>query len=504
MSHLDKHVKSDPSIKTSIINVLYESVIISAGGSIGPSVLDVFNSLLKHLRISVDNKSSEENQRNKEKKFEEAVINTIGEFANNLPDYQKIEIMMFIMAKFPQFGNEDLGFGTMDTQLQTMLLKTLLKVSTKYKTVTMANTFPPEFLQPLLRISLLEDPIMRLIVQEILHTLIDRHDNTNKLLRIVIPKDISQLRLMLEKVQRQDSMFMKKNNVQFYWSILENVMMESNKVDNFEALYCTMCLISIEMGGDDILLELLRLGLDVQQIALDNHLPLTHQCAIHGLVAAFLNLVSQLMSLPPLCQYVSEVIETRRREAKYLLPDFAFNRTNRPTSYPQSLVLKDNCLFEQSVLQEFLRDCGQDASRLSGSFHQKPHSTMDFAIGGSASDIGSINLEIESPESSPHMGRKSTDEITVESLKRMLAEDKSERKVEDDKKRLEILETFRTAPFEEIVARSEAKSNHFHNKLNEILDMVSRPPDSPEASRKSLEETSGPVFEMQFPDLFVY
>ncbi|KAJ8306182.1 hypothetical protein KUTeg_016727 [Tegillarca granosa] len=299
----------------------------------GPSVLDVFNSLLKHLRISVDNKSSEENQRNKEKKFEEAVINTIGEFANNLPDYQKIEIMMFIMAKFPQFGNEDLGFGTMDTQLQTMLLKTLLKVSTKYKTVTMANTFPPEFLQPLLRISLLEDPIMRLIVQEILHTLIDRHDNTNKLLRIVIPKDISQLRLMLEKVQRQDSMFMKKNNVQFYWSILENVMMESNKVDNFEALYCTMCLISIEMGGDDILLELLRLGLDVQQIALDNHLPLTHQCAIHGLVAAFLNLVSQLMSLPPLCQYVSEVIETRRREAKYLLPDFAFNRTNRPTRY---------------------------------------------------------------------------------------------------------------------------------------------------------------------------
>lgn len=48
------------------------------------------------------------------------------------------------------------------------------------------------------------------------------------------------------------------------------------------------------------------------------------------------------------------------------------------------------------------------------------------------------------------------------------------------------------------------QSNHFHNKLNEILDMVSRPPDSPEASRKSLEETSGPVFEMQFPDLFVY
>ena len=32
-----------------------------------------------------------------------------GEFANNLPDYQKIEIMMFILAKFPQFGCEEFG-----------------------------------------------------------------------------------------------------------------------------------------------------------------------------------------------------------------------------------------------------------------------------------------------------------------------------------------------------------------------------------------------------------
>lgn len=40
--------------------------------------------------------------------------------------------------------------------------------------------------------------------------------------------------------------------------------MESNKVDNFEAIFCTMCLITIEMGGDDILVELMRLALDIQ------------------------------------------------------------------------------------------------------------------------------------------------------------------------------------------------------------------------------------------------
>ena len=41
-------------------------------------MLDVFNNLVKHLRISLDNKSSNESQRTLEKKFEEDLVNTIG------------------------------------------------------------------------------------------------------------------------------------------------------------------------------------------------------------------------------------------------------------------------------------------------------------------------------------------------------------------------------------------------------------------------------------------
>lgn len=36
-------------------------------------------------------------------------VSSTGEFANNLPDYQKIEIMMFVMGKFPQFADEEVG-----------------------------------------------------------------------------------------------------------------------------------------------------------------------------------------------------------------------------------------------------------------------------------------------------------------------------------------------------------------------------------------------------------
>ena len=44
----------------------------------GPSVLEVFNTLLRHLRVSVDYKYSDPQRMNDEKNFQEAVINTIG------------------------------------------------------------------------------------------------------------------------------------------------------------------------------------------------------------------------------------------------------------------------------------------------------------------------------------------------------------------------------------------------------------------------------------------
>lgn len=92
---------------------------------IGPSVLEIINSLLSHLRDSVKNEASKE----EEKQYQEALINALGEFANHLPDYQKIEIMMFIMSKIP-FPLVD-NHSPADNLLQSILLKSLLKVSCK-------------------------------------------------------------------------------------------------------------------------------------------------------------------------------------------------------------------------------------------------------------------------------------------------------------------------------------------------------------------------------------
>lgn len=55
-----------------------------------------------------------------------------------------------------------------------------------------------------------------------------------------------------------------QSGMQLYWHILENLQLSSNRADNFEAIYCTMGLLCLEVGQDEVIIELLRLGLDIQ------------------------------------------------------------------------------------------------------------------------------------------------------------------------------------------------------------------------------------------------
>lgn len=111
----------------------------------------------------------------------------------------------------------------------------------------MLTALPSSFLEPLLSFSLTEDPEVRLLVLQILLSLIDRHENTPKFSNIryvcrfacilrglicsmlelgcitvtawvnhcafflsSIISDISVLKLKVDKCSRQDNLFMKK------------------------------------------------------------------------------------------------------------------------------------------------------------------------------------------------------------------------------------------------------------------------------------------------------
>lgn len=92
MDHLDDMTRAkDQRIKIGIVAVLSSIIAIAAAESIGPSVLEIINSLLEHLRTSGKT----------EIQFQEAIMDTLAEFSSNLPDYQKTEILFFIRSRAP-------------------------------------------------------------------------------------------------------------------------------------------------------------------------------------------------------------------------------------------------------------------------------------------------------------------------------------------------------------------------------------------------------------------
>jgi len=79
-----------------------------------------------------------------------------------------------------------------------------------------------------------------------------------------LPSDVAELNLTVEKTPRQDVVFIKKNGPLFYWHTLETLQITSNRVDNFETVYATMLLLFLELGADEVILDIFRLALEIQ------------------------------------------------------------------------------------------------------------------------------------------------------------------------------------------------------------------------------------------------
>ncbi|XP_069366868.1 protein EFR3 homolog A isoform X4 [Paralichthys olivaceus] len=398
LNHLDNHKKTAPRVRAGIVQVLLETVAIAAKGSVGPTVLEVFNTLLKHLRMSVDFELGESSRRNsstsvssgrgkesEERIVQNAIIQTIGFFGGNLPDYQRAEVMMFIMGKVPVYGTpchtlDTVKIGHQGTKrIQTMLLSSLIMVTSGFKSKSMAGALPPPFLDPLFSISLMEDSELRQLVLEILHNIIDRHDNRAKLRGIRIIPNVAALKIKREKISKQDVAFMKKHGQQLYRHIYLGCKEEDNVHKNFELLFTTLAILTIELANEEVVIDLIRLAIALQDMVLANeeNMPMFIRCSVMALVAAYLNFLSQMIANPPFCQHVSKVIELRNMDAPYLLPEHIFRDK---CILPESLDKDDRLLyFQTSDMAECLAGPGYNAERLSIPY--VPQVTVLYTVG---------------------------------------------------------------------------------------------------------------------------
>ncbi|KAK1876319.1 Protein EFR3 like B, partial [Dissostichus eleginoides] len=123
LGHLDAHSRSPASVRAGIVEVLSEAAVIEATGSLRQSV-DY------QLTGYLDPPGRQRTSSLEEKTLQDAVIKTIGSFANTLPVYQRSEVMLFIMGKIPVPGiYPALGSPNTGRMIQVMLLKSLLQVS---------------------------------------------------------------------------------------------------------------------------------------------------------------------------------------------------------------------------------------------------------------------------------------------------------------------------------------------------------------------------------------
>ncbi|KAI4466111.1 hypothetical protein MML48_3g00021529 [Holotrichia oblita] len=473
MAHLDENSKSSPTIRTSIVDVLSKIIAIAAGESVGPSVLEIINSLLSHLRDSVKHGNSQM----EEKMYRDALINALGEFANHLPDYQKIEIMMFIMNKIPFPLNENRSPA--DNLLQSMLLKSLLKVGTKYQTIHLNTTFPVSFLEPLLRMSLAPDPDMRLLVQKILHTLIDRHNNLEKLTKPYVK--VSELSLTLEKSSRPDLIFINKHGPIIYDALYTSLQMDSNTVRNIEAVYTTLALLCVELSSAETAIDLLQFILGIQSLSLNSTvLSNAQKFNLHAIVISLLTLVPLVVTIQPLLDYAEKLSSARKREAPHLLPDLQ-------EQYPANCELANklpHLLVDQMALCEYVKNGGLDPARLAQTspygaggpcvvVGNPRRSWVEMGARGSIVEISNV-AEVDSVSSSPGVQRKlPEEELTFESMKKVLTEPPESRKEIEAERREQISHTFRTAPFSELVRKTQPKHDALRTKLNEIFKSLS-------------------------------
>ncbi|KAL7737131.1 hypothetical protein ACLKA6_005343 [Drosophila palustris] len=511
MQHLDNNFKSSPKTRTSLAVVLSKIIAIAAGESVGPSALDIINNLLTHLRTSVSTTTeitAEESQ------YQEALINALGEFANHHPDYQKIEIMLFIMNTVPDLSKKSKG----DQMLQNILLKSLLKVGNQYSTVSFEKAFPASFLQPLLRMARAPHDPTRMIVMQILQALLDRHQNEHVLSSVSVKPYPA---LSQEPPSRSDIIFTHKYGANIMQALIDSMAL-SDRVDALSASYNTAALLIVEMSCSETVQEFLLFILGIQQVASTvDTLGAAHRCNLHAIAIALLVLISRVSGINNLLEYAQKIIEARRDEATYYLP---------PLMDPKKVSTKNlnlslpHLTIDKLALGECMQNAGMDAQRLNTGapymLHQTDnpghrHSWVDSVSAhmtqrNSSADLTVYNGDVDSVNSSPGLCKKIlSPEYNFDAMKRALAEPTEAVKREQREKQLQIVRTFREGEFDDLMRRTEPKHDLIQNRLNELFNSLAverqiTQSDNKTAQLQANNNNEKPVYETKFPELFYY
>lgn len=520
LSHLDDHLKDKAKVKASIVQVLAECVAIASKSSIGPTVLEVFNTLLRHLRSSVDARfqtsaksgSGHENDGKDEREFEESLVCTVGAFAAVLPDFQKTDIMMFIMGKFPtvngriQSSHLSSQVPTKMTEgeqeLQKMLLQCLLSVAQSFSSLSLASTFSPTFLESLLQATVVDNSTVRKLAHEILYTILDRSGNISRVgVKGVIDHDSD---MKFESCSKQDLIFFRKNKVKLLWYLFESVCMVSNSVENIVVIFLTLAVVTMEVASDfEVISSSLQWVFGLQEVALNENLmlPSMNRCALHSVVAAYLHLVASMLGIQDLTDYISCICQLRKKEAEFLTSERALNVSGNDFVISAHNIPK-RFLFDIGTVREALQRAGCDTRALKTPYrHQLLKDVLNHHL-ESGSVVSNIDSEIgANPPSSPGVHQSSPKErVTFQILKDIVSEKAMKNSHQSDK-------SAESPTFQEMASDATERTQEFNSKVLSVLDVLNTPLQSRALSLSTQSLTSNPSedgYVIKFPGQYVF
>lgn len=516
LSHLDKHKNSEAEMRASVVEMISASVGIATVGSIGPSILEVFNTLLKHLKISVDfmctkdGKSSSSKPEHSEVLVQNAIINAAGAFSSILADYQRVDVMLFIIMKVPNLNStdakkkqsivseteEDIGIATADPTeelVQLNLLKCLLQVAESHRTKQFSSTFSAKLMDAVLTGLLFKNSDVRFYVGKLLVSLLDRHKNLKAIDNLSLYSTTGELTFNIEKCSRQDSVFMKKNSQYFYFHLYQSCRLLNNRPCDIKLLTDIICLLALEFGEEDVIVELVGFVLGIQNYARskDCKLTLTQQSCLHSLTVVFFLLISDLTTIPSILRHCEEVLAKRHEQARWLLPSVAFAADDVLIDEQKNSTLDDSFFFDRNTIVNALRSSNYETNTIETPYEPKPavRSLSNASIpehipivkADSLLSVGSSIYRVDAP----------VPKITYEDLKDAL-------RGENVEKRDHVLD-FQTVPYEEIINHNTRVKQEIENSLKKSLDVACRTLDTPRN-----QELTKNLFEIEFPSLLVY
>nr|XP_002129458.1 protein EFR3 homolog B-like [Ciona intestinalis] len=454
LDHLDENTKEDDDIKASMLQVLCIIVPIPSSAAIGPSVLDVFNRISKHLHLCADSKPHS--------KFEEALIETTGVLAAVVPDYQKLETMTFYVNRANEVlhNSEDLNETDVEQNFAHLLLLCLVQIAKTYHCSNISN-LTVTLLEPLLKVAFSAQPGDRLLAQSLLASLLDKNKNYGKLKLVSHQREVESLKLITSTAGKYDGDFLERRLPSIYNWLYSSYTLETNTIANFTSLYKCAAVLCLSIVSHDVIMDVTRIMLAVQSVAVDSisNSGMTHfSCGVLASTSCCLLILAHVSAVPEFQHYVNQVIHAREKFALQFLPKNALD--SHVNHKPQKLSPEnaEKVYFNSSEIYNALKGrSGYNIEKLTRPFQANLQMDTLSSDAQRSIDVESINIEFSVDKQQSVVmedGTMSAENITYEYLKQVFYKppmSKEERLAKQKK----LADHIRSAPFEQLLSEMQ-------------------------------------------------